>query len=109
MTKRYLSKEDLPYLNELLKGWNTIPDVTFYNRLIKKDKWNIEEYKAVKQMVADGARSATDVIFLVWNNHPCYKKYVGTEVMQPPPFTIEEFVKKASDNGIDYYIGEEDR
>jgi hypothetical protein len=41
MTKRYLTKEDLPYLNDLLKGWNTIHDVTIYNMLIKKDKWSI--------------------------------------------------------------------
>jgi hypothetical protein len=41
-------------------------------------------------MVKDGFRPALDIIFLDWNSHSQYKKFVGTNITPPPEKTLQQ-------------------
>ena len=94
MSKRFVTPEDIPILNELLKGWNVIDDEKDFNKLLRKNKWGIAELKFIKKLVKDGFRPAMDIVFITWNSHISYMKYIGTDITPPPTISMRDMQAK---------------
>ena len=56
--------------------------------------------KAMKIMLKDGIRPATDVVFITWNKHPSYMKYIGSTITLPPQISRQNFSKGVEDGTI---------
>jgi hypothetical protein len=89
-----LTEEDILLANARWKGWAAVaPEhapslIADINALLWRSHWRIVDIKQAKTLARE-SRFVTDYAFLVKNDHPLYRKYVG-EAVEPPRVSPQE-------------------